>query len=376
MAVLLPVAARERVLASPLQLWAPRYAMMDAWRGLAALGVVVYHIGLRFKFDLGHVCVMVFFVISGYCITASAESCKRNNVGPTGYMWRRLRRIYPPYFFALCFFITTRFLKMEEGLGDQFSRSPLVWLQNLTMTQWLSLVRHPISYAYDNHTLFIAGFWSLNYEEQFYLVMGFILFGAIYFRKSMLIGIGALMIPAFIWNLLYPSTSYGFFVEYWIAFALGALVFFRLCRTETTLQRCGIDLIFFFFLFFSLYRNAASHIQGSRSVYSEWIVTSVFSLVLIYSRRWDEKFKESNVGWVLSGLGLISYSLYLTHQCDLRAAAIVAAKFVHMGLPLVFGYSVQLALICAISTIFWYFCERPFLNKPLPTKLVATRLSN
>jgi peptidoglycan/LPS O-acetylase OafA/YrhL len=82
--------------------------MLDAWRGLAALGVVLYHLGLYhlglgMTFDLGHASVMVFFVISGYCIAASAESCRRNNVGPGGYVWRRVRRIYPPYFFPFCF---------------------------------------------------------------------------------------------------------------------------------------------------------------------------------------------------------------------------------------------------------------------------------
>ena len=130
--------------------------MVDAWRGLAALGVVLYHVGLQLSFDLGHVCVMIFFVISGYCITASAESCKRNKIGPGGYMWRRIRRIYPPYFFAICFFVATRVVKLRAGLGDQISHSSILWLQNLTMTQWFSLVRHPLSYAYQNQSLFIS----------------------------------------------------------------------------------------------------------------------------------------------------------------------------------------------------------------------------
>src|SRR5580704_14100421 len=103
--------------------WEARYAMVDAWRGLAALGVVCYHLGFESgtDFDLGHACVMVFFVISGYCIAASTESCRRNQVGPGRYMWRRVRRIYPPYFFAICFFAATRLLKMRVGLGEQLS---------------------------------------------------------------------------------------------------------------------------------------------------------------------------------------------------------------------------------------------------------------
>ena len=121
-------------------LWEPRYSMVDAWRGLAALGVVFAHLNIRVGFSLGDACVMVFFVISGYCIAAATFSCQRNNLGPAGYMWRRVRRIYPPYFFAVCFFVVTRLVKLRLGMGDELPRSLMVWIQNLSVTQWLSFI--------------------------------------------------------------------------------------------------------------------------------------------------------------------------------------------------------------------------------------------
>ena len=78
-------------------------------------------------------------------------------------------------------------------IASRHSTSPVVWINNLTMTQWLGLVFHP-THPFDNPTLFVAGYWSLNYEEQFYLVMGLIMFGATYFKKSMLAPIVALML--------------------------------------------------------------------------------------------------------------------------------------------------------------------------------------
>ena len=92
-----PISAR---IALPPLCWQPRYAMVDGWRGLAALGVVSYHLGLPQwgEFDLGHACVMMFFVISGYCIAASCESCRVHKISPAAYMWRRfvafIRHIY------------------------------------------------------------------------------------------------------------------------------------------------------------------------------------------------------------------------------------------------------------------------------------------
>src|SRR6202021_2723126 len=129
-----------------------------------------YHLGFRLgpDLDLGNVCVMVFFVISGYCIAASTESCRRNKVSPRLYMWRRVRRIYPPYFFAICFFIATRIIKNFMGMGQQLSTSIIAWIQNLTMTQWFSLIFHPVKPPLDNPTLFVAGSWSLNCAAQLY----------------------------------------------------------------------------------------------------------------------------------------------------------------------------------------------------------------
>jgi peptidoglycan/LPS O-acetylase OafA/YrhL len=340
--------------------------MVDAWRGLAALGVVCYHLGLELgsEFDLGHICVMAFFVISGYCIAASTDSCRRNNIGARGYMWRRVRRIYPPYFFSICFFAATRLVKMGAGMGKQLSTSVVAWIQNLTMTQWLSLVLHPARHPFDNRTLFVAGFWSLNYEEQFYLVMGLLMFGAIYFRISMLPVIVGVMIPAFVWNLTHPLISYGFFWEYWVAFGLGSLVFYRLCKIRNRSGCLAIDFSIVLLLAFSLYRYHASTTWSYRWLYTEWIVTSTFALILIYLRSWDVMFRNSKLGVILGAFGVTSYSLYLTHQFNLRSSSIVASRFIRWGLPQFSEFFIRLAFCCAVGAVFWYFCERPFLNKP------------
>jgi peptidoglycan/LPS O-acetylase OafA/YrhL len=227
------------------------------------------------------------------------------------------------------------------------------------------------SHPFDNSTLFVAGFWSLNYEEQFYLVMGLLMFGAVHLKRNMISAIVAIMIFGFVWNLTHPLVSHGFFWEYWVAFGLGCLVFYRLCKIRGRSARVTIDLAILMLLMFALWRYHLSATFASRWLYVEWIVTSGFALILVLLRGWDKAFKNSRLGVVLGAFGLTSYSLYLTHQFNLGSSSMVASKLIHWGLPQFSEFWIRMVFCCAVGAVFWYCCERPFLNKPLPSRAPA-----
>jgi exopolysaccharide production protein ExoZ len=344
--------------------WDSRYSMIDAWRGLAALGVVFHHLDIGGNFNLGHLCVMLFFVISGYCIASTSESCLKNGIGFGGFMVRRVRRIYPPYLFAVLFFLATRFLKRAVGAGNQISTSIVEWVQNLTLTQWTHLVSDPKSYPSENTHLFVSAFWSLNYEEQFYLLMAVFAALALLFKVPIRRSVALLAIPCLVWNVIYPSVSYGLFFEYWVHFAIGVLVFYRLCRHMSRKATILMDVGLFIFAVISLIAWHAHPVE-IRWVYKEWAVVSIFALVLIFLRRWDAVFKQSLAGKALAGFGLITYSLYLTHQFNLRPTRFIADKMAAHGMPHFLVIPIQIVELLIIATVFWFFCERPFLNRPL-----------
>lgn len=352
--------------------WTPRYSMIDAWRGLAALGVACHHLGHPGQYNTGHICVMVFFVISGYCIAAATVSCQENGLGFGAFMWRRFRRIYPPYFFALCFFFVTRLIKLRVGLGDQISSSAVVWIENLTLTQWLHLLSDPPSYAAWNAHLFVAAFWSLNYEEQFYLAMGLLMLASAWCRRPLLWGVMVLAVPAFIINIYYPSTSFGLLVDYWVHFGLGIMVYYRLCKLRSKLARSLVDLSLLVLVLFCILRWPNHSVEAARSVYFEWTIAGTFALLLIVLRRWDASFKTSWIGVGLCSFGLITYSLYLTHQFNLRVAFTVSNLLLAPGVAQLVNLPIELATLAGIATVFWYFCERPFLNPPLKQPVQST----
>jgi peptidoglycan/LPS O-acetylase OafA/YrhL len=88
-----------------------RYHSLDIWRGIACLSVIVFHaVGIDGSpgpsetfTTLGHLAmrgwigVPLFFVISGYCIAASASRPQPFS----DYFLRRLRRIFPPLWIFL-----------------------------------------------------------------------------------------------------------------------------------------------------------------------------------------------------------------------------------------------------------------------------------
>lgn len=158
---------------------------IDVLRGVAALGVAWFHsrvdlwVGFKaihanpaaysrldwlFSFlslpasQLGGM-VMLFFVLSGFCIHLPVAS---KNLSPnwSAYAVRRILRIYPAYFFALalCFVGTLIFLKgFNSASGD--------------VTMYASTAAMLQNWMYGGNQIgFNPSLWSIPIEVEFYLV--------------------------------------------------------------------------------------------------------------------------------------------------------------------------------------------------------------
>jgi peptidoglycan/LPS O-acetylase OafA/YrhL len=351
---------------------------MDAWRGLAALGVVLTHVtrnmfGVEHEWSIGHECVLLFFVISGYCITASSEAIgsagSTGSTGSTGmgsFMRRRIRRIYPPYFFALVFYALTRFGKaaaLHTTLPASWSL--LAWFQNLTLTQWLSMIGSPGAMPWYNPVNFVPAFWSLQHEEQFYVVSGLLLFAAPFLRLSAVV---VMMVMSLSWITVAPyftATPYhGIFLEMWFYFGLGAVVFYRLCRFEHAAARRLVDAALGALLGAAvvLWLSGLSAGAPNEGALRHIIVVLVFAVFLIALRPLDAWLTARAWFRPFLALGVVTYSLYLVHQFNV----VFVATLVRSIVPdrwLALSIVCQLGVHVAIATCFWRFFERPYLNR-------------
>jgi len=352
--------------------WPARYELLDGLRGLAALAVVLHHLGVA---SFGHYAVMVFFVISGYCIAASADSALRSGTGLGAFIAKRVRRIYPPYLCALAFFTATRLLKGSLNGNLDFKRPALEWLQNLTLTQWITDLFHPVHWPGQNSTLFVAAFWSLNYEEQFYLVMSCCILAAAALRVPVVISVLFLAVCGLIWNWSIPGNWIcGFFIEYWVHFAMGVCLFFVLCRYTAKWCRAafvGTLLAIGLASAMRLHPLQAGAEESERALVELVFLTGV-TLTLYCLRPLSKTISETTLWRPMAALGTISFSLYLVHQFNLHVMAAIARKLLPVSAPSSVGVATTVALHLMLATAFWYVCERPFLARP-PNRALLTR---
>ena len=167
---------------------------LDSLRGLAILGVILYHINFNWM-PGGFLGVTVFFVLSGYLITdILAMEWKRNKRIDLKKFWlSRARRLLPGMLVMLV--ITLAWITifhsslLEKMRGD--SLAALFYVSNW----WY--IYHKLSY-FDNFNQIspLNHFWSLAVEEQFYVVWPFIISLGLYyikkqFRMILLICLGA-----------------------------------------------------------------------------------------------------------------------------------------------------------------------------------------
>jgi peptidoglycan/LPS O-acetylase OafA/YrhL len=353
--------------------------MIDAWRGLAALGVVLTHVtrnrfGVEHEWPLGHECVLMFFVISGYCVIASAEAGRSNGFGR--FMRRRIRRIYPPYVFALAFYALTRLAKvalLDAALPASWTVPG--WIQNATLTQWVSMVATPGAAPWHNSVNFVPAFWSLQHEEQFYLVCGVLMLAAPLHRVWSIL---VMMAISLAWIVLAPwftpTPYHGLFLEMWAYFGLGAIVFYRLCRPSQLVARRivdGVGLAACVLAGVTWLWARDAHAPNADALRHLTVATS-FCVALVALRSFDERIARHPWFRPFMALGTITYSLYLIHQFNVVAVAGFVSWFVPQRW-LAASIVVQVGTHLGMAAAFWSLFERPFLNRSPRTRAPSSR---
>ena len=339
---------------------------VDGLRALAVIPVIVYHLGLS-ALPGGFLGVDVFFVISGYLITAILlrEVDKSHKRFFGDFYLRRLRRIFPAFFTVIATTLIGAYLVLLPDDHLELGRSALAsvgFVSNIYFYFNTGYFDAPAESMALLHT------WSLGVEEQFYLVWpGLILFLAVLAKGSRLAVVTILFLTSFIASFLVtpidPPLAFFNLPFRIFQFLLGAAIPLFLVNTRiydpghplrsAALQATGFSLTMWSFVAFS-----------HEDTFPGWlaIFPSAGAALFIVGASLPDRPKLNPMKSRLAvGIGKISFSLYLWHW------PIIILYKAYLG-----DYSAKLDgsqagglfLACLILSLLSYqLIERPF-RKP------------
>ncbi|USK99293.1 MULTISPECIES: acyltransferase family protein [Bacillus cereus group] len=341
---------------------------LDSLRGLAILGVILYHINFNWM-PGGFLGVTVFFVLSGYLITdILAMEWKRNKRIDLKKFWlSRARRLLPGMLVMLV--ITLAWITifhsslLEKMRGD--SLAALFYVSNW----WY--IYHKLSY-FDNFNQIspLNHFWSLAVEEQFYVVWPFIISLGLYYIKKqsrmiLLICLGAFA-SALAMAILYepgvdPSRIYYGTDTRAFSLLIGAVLALvwpsnRLANKIIPKARFildvvgGIALIIILVMFWKTNQYDPFLYKGGMVLLS--IATALLVANLAHpASRIAQFLRFRPLRWV----GVRSYGIYLWHYPILT----LTTPKVNAGEFSIIRAILQFLLIILIAQISWKFIEKP-----------------
>ena len=295
-----------------------KFPSIQALRGIALLGVIGFHfLSIEKKYSggdlllpeflyLGQSGVDLFFVISGFIMVTVTKGRFTLPRGVMRFLWGRLTRIYPTYWFYFFLTLTVFFIKPDWVNSSQGHQSQLI-------SSFLLLPSHQLP------LVMVA--WSLIHELWFYLVFSIFLNFRESFLLPSLLTWGAIIIVI---NLLVTVTNFSGIAlialhAYSLEFIIGALValFFYQEHTSNLSTRNAI-LIIILIPSLGLPIIHALDVLAKESLVRACVIGALYGF-LVYSVTTLEKLNRFSFPKFLQFLGDISYTVYLSHILVLSA---------------------------------------------------------
>ena len=321
--------------------------VLDALRGIAAVGVVLFHITMDSKephygLHLGKSGVQLFFLISGFVIYMSLSKTKSSK----NFVISRFIRLYPTYWACVTFtfLLNAAYIFRHGELTATYFGN---YLANMTMFQHYMGI--------DNLD---PPYWTLIVEMVFYLTMlGFYRIGLL--KRIEIIGSILATICFIIYAVIrlyslefYQTADFIYPLLNHFPLFLAGICFYLIKFEKSTLTRHIIIVCCFLASIPTFESLGGSYFF----TYAEHILTIAFWFITFYL------YIYGLLGWItnrfLVFLGTISYALYLVHQSI--SIKYLKPYFAHkiVGHPWI-GNFITLAIVIAIASAITFWIEKP-----------------
>lgn len=331
-----------------------RLPALDGLRGIAALLVVFSHTlpdawttdeAWTFA-DMGHLGVLLFFVLSGYLITgillhARLEATQKglSLLGVWGrFHARRALRIFPLAYLALA---------VAALAGFQAVETRPWW--HVTYTQNIGMMIHGDAWADD-----LTHFWTLAAEEQFYLAWPVLMLFVP--ARRVTAAIVAVFVLGIAVNLtiyaVFPKDSFWMLTYQFHAFAIGAFA----CVYPTTILR----LVWMSPILIALGHLESAIGRAALDIGYPLVCAGAIALVSTSPRSWLARaMSASPLAW----LGTISYGLYVWHgMIPTFAIHLFGVSWPNKAHPAWWVFPVVFTSSIGLATASWFLLEKPILS--------------
>ncbi len=350
----------------------PKFVLLDALRGTAILMVLLLHFSERgcgsgdtfvharvwWALKHGYLGVQLFFVISGYCITAAVYASFQRSPSVAVFLARRCRRIFPPYWASIVLVVAMGCATigiLDTPVGTVFPLAPWEWIANALLLQG------PLQ-AKDANLVY----WSLSVELQFYGLLAVCLrIGRLSCELWLLI----LTATASLLHATHALPLTGWVLNYWHEFACGIAAFYWISGLNrwrmTPWVLAGLTALTAWCSYAeteSLLQSDGRLVLGMRVAFSLGVM-----LLLVAAHPYDTKLTSLPVSRVLSAIGTISYSLYLTHVPIGTRIFNLGERLTGLsGIRWVGYFLASMTVTLGFGAIFYRWCERPWLHPRPP----------
>lgn len=355
--------------------------ILEIARGVAALWVVLFHMeGLFDSFPeifkaiiaQGHLGVPMFFVISGFVITYSAESSLKAKRSPYFFLKNRLRRIYPTFWFSVLVCLSLPYIMaLVSTLKTGEFITPPNPIEVYNLSEWFNfLILTKVFFAdgANLHSQFKhinPVYWTIAIEIQFYLVV----FIGLFFKQYYRLFVAAVALFAILMFVMPFDINHGLFIHFWLSFCVG-IVLAYLFKYKLTLQHLiiynrpiasSVGLICVLILLCILVFELPINDLGFALMFGVflWLIAPLEQRLVKLKSKDNPLVKIPLKASLV--LGAMSYSVYLLHFNLYR----LSEMFVRQVLA---EQHILFGIACVIVTLvmcypFYYVIERKFMSK-------------
>jgi peptidoglycan/LPS O-acetylase OafA/YrhL len=364
-----------------------RIIELDSIRGLAALSVVLGHIlyvlpplptivqysPIRVLWA-GHEAVILFFILSGFVL--SMPFINRKEIKYTGFLIKRIFRIYIPYIIAVLFALILKQIFYANSTND-IAWVDKHWGEDITAE---TLIGHLFLVTNYNTLPIDPVIWSLVHEMRISIIFPLLIFIVLKLKlkKSIILAISLSVIGIVLTGLgLNPSegylSSYAHSIHYVAMFIIGALLAVNyeklvgICSKLSTVKKSSLLIIGL--CLYTLQIGIGFFIQSELLLFfREWIIALGATILIVFSMASMRASNFLNKKGIVF-FGKISYSLYLFHIPILFASL----YFFNDKIPTWAILIIVVGLTVLVSTLSWKYIEDASIKMG---RFVANKVAN